>query len=73
MSAQGSRWYDVEKSDDYGEMADMLMINEHNPNGDGVPLDLLLKWYEPREIWDQHMYSRSMDLRKPHTSFSTYA
>lgn len=65
LSYRGDRWKDVYRQDDYGEMADLLMINEYDDKSDGVSLDLLLEHYEPREKWDLWATSRAMDRKKP--------
>lgn len=73
-SRQGDQFHDAPTlSDEYGGMAESLIRNENNlhfkPDEDGVPPELLLKWYEPREKWD---YSRSPIRLSPEDSDGKY-
>ncbi|OAX36559.1 hypothetical protein K503DRAFT_290660 [Rhizopogon vinicolor AM-OR11-026] len=45
LTAQGDRYKDGYKEDDYGGMADML-------DEARIPADLIRKWFGPREEWD---------------------
>jgi len=45
LTAQGDRYKDGYKIDDYGYMADELQEA-------GIPVELMRKWFSPREEWD---------------------